>query len=269
MGSVALEGFGSVGGAALNFKVVGNPQPASPRENTIWLNTDVPIGAWYFSATQPENLNEGDVWFPVGTSSSVEFNALKKNGIQVYPQSAKQYVSGALVDVTAKSYQNGEWVNWVIAEIIVDGVINNEIGFSTNFISGSNWNGTFTQNDGYVEYKTLSGYSAGCCADTKINLTNAIRIELDVDAITAYTHSIEPLLSGVSLVVLSTNNVPNGSTTDIVNSFKAQAQTKTKGKQTLVLENFNLPGEYYIGVFVCAYGSGSVGKVHIYDMRVT
>ena len=105
------KGFkaGAGGGTALNFKVVGNPQPASPKENTIWLNADVPIGAWYFSATQPENLNEGDVWFPIGTSSPVEFNALKKNGIQVYPLSAKQYVGGALVDVDTQIYQSGEW----------------------------------------------------------------------------------------------------------------------------------------------------------------
>ena len=104
--------LGGSGGAALNFKVVGNPQPENPRENTIWLNTDVPIGAWYFSATQPENLAEGDVWFPVGTSSPVEFNALKKNGIQVYSLSAKQYVDGALVAVTAKIYQGGAWIDW-------------------------------------------------------------------------------------------------------------------------------------------------------------
>lgn len=104
---------GSGGGASLNFKVVaGNPQPENPRENTIWLNTDVPIGAWYFTATQPENLNEGDVWFRTGVSSTVEFNCLKKNGIQIYPAFAKQMIGGALVDVPAKSYRNGQWVSW-------------------------------------------------------------------------------------------------------------------------------------------------------------
>ena len=101
----------SGGGAPLNFKVVGNPQPANPKENTIWVDTDVPIGAWYFSATQPEGLAEGDVWFPTGVSSVAEFNALKKSGIMVYPISAKQYADGSLVDKPSKIYQNNEWVD--------------------------------------------------------------------------------------------------------------------------------------------------------------
>ena len=41
------------GGAGLNFKVVGNPQPSNPVENTIWVDTDTPITSWVFSATEP------------------------------------------------------------------------------------------------------------------------------------------------------------------------------------------------------------------------
>lgn len=105
------KGFkaGAGGGASLNFKVVGNPQPENPRENTVWLNTDVPIGAWYFSATQPDNLVSGDVWIAIGASGSVEFNAIKKNGIQINPVAAKQYINGALVYKDAKVWQNNAW----------------------------------------------------------------------------------------------------------------------------------------------------------------
>lgn len=104
---------GGGGGAALNFKVVpGLTQPGTASENTIWVTTER-IGAWYFSATQPENMQEWDVWFQTGTESAVEFNAIKKNAVQVYPLSAKQMVSGLLMDVTAMSYKNGEWVEWI------------------------------------------------------------------------------------------------------------------------------------------------------------
>ena len=87
------------GSNPLNFKVICNPQPQTAKENTIWVDTDR-IHNYYFSATQPENMAEHDVWFPTDTASSVAFNALKKNGIQVYPLYAKQYVSGAWVDKT-------------------------------------------------------------------------------------------------------------------------------------------------------------------------
>ena len=111
MGQAFLHGNG--GANPLNFKVVGNPQPTNPRENTIWIDTDTPITSYVFSATQPAG-SSGMVWIITGTSSGAEFNALKKNGIQVYPISAKQYIGGAWVDKTAKSYQNGEWVVWVV-----------------------------------------------------------------------------------------------------------------------------------------------------------
>ena len=68
-----------------------------------------------FTAVVPYvELAEGMVSIFTGTSSPAEFNALKKNGITVYPISAKQYVSGAWVEKTAKSYQNGAWVDWIL-----------------------------------------------------------------------------------------------------------------------------------------------------------
>lgn len=100
------------GGGGLNFKVVGGTSaPSSPKENTLWVNTETEISGWVFSAEEPGEPAEGMVWFATGATSTVEFNALKKNGIQVYPISAKQYV-GAWVDKTAKSYQGGVWVEW-------------------------------------------------------------------------------------------------------------------------------------------------------------
>lgn len=103
------------GGIALNFRVVGGiSAPSNPAENTIWMNTEIPITDWVFSATQPEAAT-GRVWLLTGASSTVEFNALKKNGIQVYPSSAKQYVNGAWVDKEAKTYQGGVWVDWTPA----------------------------------------------------------------------------------------------------------------------------------------------------------
>lgn len=59
------------------------------------------------------DAQEGVVWFKTVAESMVGFNALKQNGVVVHPISAKQYQSGAFVDVTAKSYQGGAWVDWI------------------------------------------------------------------------------------------------------------------------------------------------------------
>lgn len=117
---------GGGGGAALNFNVVAylteeELLAATPSVNTIGVITDAPITSWLFGSTEPNPAEAGMVWIFTSTSSTVAFNALKKNGIQVYPLSAKQYIGGAWVDKTAKSYQNGEWVAWWNGELFDNG----------------------------------------------------------------------------------------------------------------------------------------------------
>lgn len=101
------------GGTSLNFKVVGGTtRPTSPKENTIWVNTDVDIPGWAFSATEPESPEAGMVWFPTGDTSNVAFNALRKNDIHVYPSGAKQYIGSEWVSKKAETYQGSQWVRW-------------------------------------------------------------------------------------------------------------------------------------------------------------
>lgn len=111
--TVPIYGFGG-GGAALNFDVKqytteSQLSAAKPKENTIGVITTTAITNWHFAAEQPGNMVNGDVWFHTGTSSTVAFNALKKNNVTVYPLGLKQYVNGALVDVSGKIYQAGIW----------------------------------------------------------------------------------------------------------------------------------------------------------------
>ena len=122
------KGFkhGVGGGASLNFDVKAYATEeallaAVPAENTIGVITQTAMTSWAFSATEPAEPVAGMVLISTGNSSGVAFNALKKNAIQVYPLSAKQYVDGAWVDVTAMSYQGGEWVEWFPAGAIFYG----------------------------------------------------------------------------------------------------------------------------------------------------
>ena len=104
-------------GMKLNFDVIRYETEdellaTTPAENTIGIITDIEFFDWIFAVTQPSNPSDNMIWITTGISSEAVFNALKKNNIQVYPVSAKQYVSGTWVDVTAKSYQGGAWVDW-------------------------------------------------------------------------------------------------------------------------------------------------------------
>lgn len=107
------------GGTSLNFDVKAYATEEAlladtPKENTIGIITTNKITGWMFAAADPAEPVEGMVYITTGKESDIAFNALKKNGIMVYPMSAKQYVSGAWVDVTAMSYQGGEWVEWYV-----------------------------------------------------------------------------------------------------------------------------------------------------------
>ena len=107
-------GTGNIGNGSggLNLKIVGGTsEPSNPRENTIWVNTDQKITSWIFSAAEPDEPEEGIVWISTGTSSTVAFNALKKNGIQIHLIYTKQYINSAWVRKNTKIYQSGEWTD--------------------------------------------------------------------------------------------------------------------------------------------------------------
>ena len=110
----------------LNFKVVGNPQPVTPKENTIWVSTDVAITSYIFDTTQPTNPTEGMVYLGLATSTDVEFNAIKKNGINLRPASCKQYAGGTWLPMNAYIYIDGNWVQFAKATdyLFKDGMFN-------------------------------------------------------------------------------------------------------------------------------------------------
>ena len=166
-------------GVELNFDVVGGTsQPRNPKENTIWVNTANNITGWYFSATQPENMEEGEVWLATGASSELAFNALKKNDIYVYPLKAAQYVDGELKEVTAKFYQGGEW-RLLVHELYLynNGTFADTAGSLKNVRikyhdSPSSHDGILTIRDSTVTFSPAYGSGALAYFKNKIDLTN-------------------------------------------------------------------------------------------------
>lgn len=221
------------GGTALNFRVVGGTTaPTNPAENCIWVNTDTPITSWIFSATQPSPAEPGMVWISTGTSSIVEFNSLKKNGIQVYPVSAKQYISGAWVDKTAKSYQGGEWVDWWRGELYKN-------GNTYDGITGG-WEQTIATN-GTV---TFNRYSIKVSIDRNANGATFVGPKNAIDLTNYNTLSINVTdFYGVSSILTMFVNP-----TSIVSASGNTAGVGLNKKGIISLDVSELTGLYYIGV---------------------
>lgn len=240
-------------GAGLNFKVVGNPQPASASENTIWIDTDTEITSWIFSATEPETPSEGMVWIATGTASTVAFNALKKNGVMVYPLSSKQYSGGAWVSRTAKSRMDDQWVDWFV------------------------WNGQLYQNGNEFTNETGGWYAANVASLTESTISSIARNEdnmvLTVDgkrkeAILITEKPVD--LTDFNLVTFNGLVHPGTGTPDkqangFLYAYKnnggaltnvARAAIKaSKTAQTITLNVSGLSGEHYICPYLYTFDS--------------
>lgn len=254
------KGFkhGAGGVSALNFKVVGGTsQPVNPKENTIWVNTDTGISGWVFSATEPKSPVEGTVWISTGTSSTVEFNALKKNGIQVYPISAKQYISGAWANVTAKSYHGGAWKEW-IQYIYNKGDQFTDItgGFTTIPKSGTYWDGSpqVSYNADHIAFSGSSGASYVSYTSTvnMIDLTNIKTVVINVASFTGgdYTHG--------RIAATKTRDSQNS----IHGNAAALKQFEITDTGEIELDVSSLSGDYYIA-FGASFQSNDAGTLKV------
>jgi hypothetical protein len=386
------KGFkqGAGGVSPLNFKVVGNPQPTNPKENTIWVDTDVKITGYQFSAGyQGKNLlkntatsqtingvtftvnedgsvtvngtataisdfyfwgsttdsgsylyipkgsrvvgsdesslrwiarektagaviamsainsllaerdcyfygifirasqdmtnngrvvypmirpagtddtyepygyaQEGFVWIKTGTSSTAAFNALKKNGIQVYPISANQYTGGAWVAKPTKIRKNSAWVDFR-TYMMQGGADKSDItgGWIAKGLKYGDWNGqiagnvSITKNSGYqtfsVAKNTASAASGIVYAKNKIDLSGISKITVRASGSGG---------DGRSLSIWS-----NIGTTHTENRV-AYADISTL--QNYSLNVSNLSGSYFIG-FSLRNSIGNACSVNVYDI---
>lgn len=248
---VPMYGFGGGGGTSLNFDVKAYATEEAlladtPKENTIGIISNK-ITGWLFSATEPESPTEGMVWISTGASSTIEFNALKKNGIQVYPLSAKQYVSGAWVDVTAMSYQGGEWVDWLPENYLYyegyeyDDITGGWDGFVGYVGSSTTYSlGTFTKKEKSIRIANISGARTAVAAAPK----NAI----DLTDVNTVVFNLVEVIENVDFYISTVRS--NKFEDNSVATVKAYA-----GDKTVSIDVSTLNGSYYIGPSIWSGGS--------------
>lgn len=237
---------GSGGNSVLNFRVVGNPHPSNPTENTIWVNTDIAITSWHFCIEEPNICNEGDVWIQVNESSDMEFNALKKNGIMTYPLYVSQYIGGKWIIKDAKNYQGGEWTNFWYGELYDNGKEWTHITGNLTFKGNEDcyWGRDNGSSFTIVASNGDWGTEAVSCAiywDTPIDLTSFNTLVFEG----SFSRGSGSPWNGIG--VWSATTSPNWT------NCAASSTALTDGISSLDVSS--LKGEYYCGVW--AYHNGT------------
>lgn len=173
------------GGAGLNFSVVGGTvQPASPKENTVWINTSAAVNGYVFSPTEPENPAEGMVWITTASGGELGFSATKKNSVMIYPFAVQQYLAGEWVPGEGMIYQDGTW-KYLGVTVYDKGDQCTAVTGGWQSIDGANSKVTFEA--GGIKFNVTSS-SAGRVSSVytvdKIDVTSAKQLRLDVATLT-------------------------------------------------------------------------------------
>lgn len=257
-----------VGGMPLNFKVTGNPKPTTVRENTIWVDT-YQVNGWYFDMDQPEAAEEGAVWIRTGTSSATEFNAFKKNGVQVYPLYAMQLIDGVWENIHAEIYQGEKWNKWVYA-YLGNGVNNlgePEISIlvkaSTGIVTASsfdaNANGSFILNmansSGWVEL--LCGFPE------EIDLSNYSTLTLKYRVKSLDFYKVESLK--LQLLEVYGGGAGESSANVISSTTIAGKNTATNTELTVTIDVATIQ-KCYVGFWIYLHSSGDAVELEIIDL---
>lgn len=252
----------------LNFNVVsGTSQPSSPAANTIWVNTSTSITSWVFSATQPTSPTAGMVWFQTSTSATAAFNALKKNNITVYPTGCKQYISGAWVDKTAKTYQGSTWVDWWAGELYDSG--NEYTGITGGWqVSGMSERGngthlaTLTKNTTYLQITHPAG-EGGCVVEVAndIDLTNFSTLTFTLEGSNAgYGKSAIVVYNrGTTQISSSVEGYENAKA---VKAWERKTSTVTIPKGDYSVDVSSLSGKFALGYYVYSGGGQNTAKIY-------
>lgn len=236
--------------------------PATAAENTVAVITTTPLSSWTFSPTEPEAPEEGMGWAVVGLTGKLVFNALKKNGVILYPVSFRQYINGAWADKPAKIFQRGVWVDWWIEGTLYDrGTSDDELtggwaSYAYDVASG------YAKKVGEIEYNsdhmamTLKGTSD--YQSTFFSTVNA----LDLSGISSVEFTIDDATSTTGGMVKISVYTESGGLQKDGDILRGADGTVTK-TGSVDVSGFGGPTLYRVGLMVWAGGRGSVTTVKL------
>ena len=213
----------------------------------------------------PKGVN---TWIQTGISSPVEFNALKKNGIQVYPLSAKQYIGGAWVSKTAKSYQGGAWREWIPAGALYyngDQCVGTSGGWNARgWVYGGSITNTIVPsvafNADHMQITLGSGNLVSGAVEVvkDQDLTNVSKLTIDFEA-TTYAYQVK------LLVIPRSTSYMDEAVCAV--DLQASGDQQTIARRTVSLDVSSVSGSYDVVIaFVNAWSGGCNATMKVYSV---
>lgn len=86
----------------------------------------------------------GQVWVKTADASDMAFNALKKNGLQVYPAGLAQYINGVWTRKAGWIYQKGEWGKFASLNLYIVEAGEIKVGTSYDGMAATTSSGVLT-----------------------------------------------------------------------------------------------------------------------------
>lgn len=230
-------------GAGLSFKVVAAAtQPVSPTENLIWVVTETPMANWVISPTEPEVDQIGTIWIRTNLTGDVTLNAIKRNGIILYPVGVKQYIGSQWVSLDAHIYQNGMWIQFALA-----------------------WDGYYFQDGEQYEEFTGGWSSDGYNSTGTVTVANILEVLSPNASKPARVGTVNPIdLTNVNTLYYDSTTGKNGKAypgylmvTEAKGVGNTAAQATISNSGTGSIDVSELEGSYYIWLHALGGASGS------------
>lgn len=262
--TAALENKSAPSAGSTVAVVGGTTQPASPAENTIWVNTDSAINGYTFAPKAPSNAVEGMVWVKIASASNVSINVNNDNAIILHPVACYQYLSGSWISKTAKAYVASSWKQL--------GLILYNTGDTDTGLISKGWK--YSSGASGVLVPTVSYAADGMSvyiANGKGGHSGAAYFPDKYDLTAFSTLTAEVFISG-NLNSYAPNNIngifvwKNLDGNNFVSDAVASSYPKATGSFTLSVDVTELSGEYYIG-FGLRYESSTI-TIKAHDVRL-
>lgn len=256
------KGFkrGTGAGNSLNFKVIAYAaedelNSATPMGNVVGVITTDKITSWAFIATEPEAPEEGMVWFSTDRISSTQFNALKKNGIQLYPFAAKQYIGGAWVDKIAKTWLDGAWVDWLPRGALYWDGIQAVDWIAKNSVGQSSWTAvapTFGDSTVTISPGEYANKFCGIVTNDKVDITGYTKLVIEFESI-----------AGIGGATTLSVHISTKQTEWLTGSSTVATKTIESNPGNVVELPFTASGSYYIDIFCIRTAVVKIKRVYL------